>query len=114
MSSDPKYLLDIQIAANKVLQFTNGIAWEEFQQNELLHFAVVKLIEIMGEASSKITQATRDAHPEIPWRDIIGMRNRLIHEYFRIDLETVWDVVENDIPRLLPLVEPLVPHEEDV
>ncbi len=114
MSNDLKYLLDIQIAAQKVRQFTDNSTWDEFQHNELLQFAVVKLIEIMGEAASKITQATRDAHPEIPWRDIIGMRNRLIHEYFRIDLETVWDVVENDVPGLISLIGPLIPPEEDI
>ncbi|MGH7797378.1 MAG: HepT-like ribonuclease domain-containing protein [Candidatus Binatia bacterium] len=60
-----------------------------------------------------MSQEAKDTHPEIPWNDMIGMRNRLIHEYFRINLQTVWDTLQNDIPRLVTLVEPLVPPEND-
>ena len=59
------------------------------------------------------THVDKDTHPEIPWNDMIGMRNRLIHEYFRINLQTVWDTLQNDIPRLVTLVEPLVPPGSD-
>ena len=54
----------------------------------------------------------RDAHPEVPWGDIVGMRNRLIHEYFRVDLGKVWDTIKNDLPRLIALIQPLVPPDE--
>ena len=75
---------------------------------------VVPGIEIIGEAASKISRPVRDAHPEIPWQSIIGMRNRLVHEYFRIDLPTVWKIVQNDIPALIAQIEPLIPPEEEV
>jgi len=71
------------------------------------------MLEIIGEAARKISQETKNAHPDIPWKDITGMRNRLIHEYFRIDIEKVWDTVRNDIPVLITIIEPLVPPEEE-
>jgi len=64
-------------------------------------------------AARKISQETKNAHPDIPWKDITGMRNRLIHEYFRIDIEKVWDTVRKDIPVLITIIEPLVPPEEE-
>jgi uncharacterized protein with HEPN domain len=112
MPHDLDYLLDILIAARKVQRFTEGVIWEAFAVDEQLQYAIVKLIEIAGEAVGKITPPMRDAHPEIPWRDMINMRNRLIHEYARINLAIVWDVVQNDVPRLISFIEPLVPPEE--
>jgi uncharacterized protein with HEPN domain len=111
MRRDDAYLLDILIAARKALKFLEGMTWEEFEQSELHQNAVVHLLEIIGEAARLISQETRDAHPDIPWEQMIGMRNRLIHEYFRVDLATVWDTVRNDLPRLIALVDPLVPPE---
>jgi uncharacterized protein with HEPN domain len=113
MWRDEAYLLDILVAARKVLGFTKGVTWEEFQRSDLLQNAVMRPLEIIGEVARKISQETKDSHPEIPWNDMIGMRNRLIHEYFRINLQTVWDTLQNDIPRLVTLVEPLVPPGKD-
>jgi len=92
MQRDEAYLLDILIAARKALRFLEGMSWEDFQQSEL----------------------HQDAHPEIPWEEMIGMRNRLIHEYFRVNLKAVWDTVHNDLPSLIALIEPLVPPEDEV
>ncbi|MDO8126837.1 MAG: DUF86 domain-containing protein [Candidatus Brocadiales bacterium] len=112
MWRDESYLLDILIAARRSKEFITGITWKDFAQSKLHQDAVIKTLEIIGEAAGKISQETRHAHPEIPWNELIGMRNRLIHEYFRIDLEKVWDTVQNDIPSLITLVEPLVPPKE--
>ena len=71
----------------------------------MLTLSLIKSIEIVGEAASKVTQETRQAYPEIPWPDIIAMRNRLIHIYFDIDLDRVWDTVTDDIPPLINLLE---------
>jgi uncharacterized protein with HEPN domain len=70
-------------------------------------------IQIIGEAARCISDEFKQRHPEIPWRRIIGMRHHLVHEYFNIDIEQIWQVVEVDIPALLPLIEPLVPPEEN-
>ena len=114
MRRDEAYLLDILIAARKALRFLEGMSWEEFQQSELHQNAVMQPLEIIGEAARRVSQQTRDAHPEIRWEEMIGMRNRLIHEYFRVNLKTVWDTVHNDLPSLIALIEPLVPPEDEV
>ena len=112
MRRDEAYLLDILIACRKITQFTEGVSWEEFRQNELLQFALVRILEVMGEAANNISQEVQAVHPEIPWGKIIGMRNLLIRQYFRISLEIVWDTVQKDIPVLMKQVEPLIPPEE--
>ncbi len=76
-----------------------------------MQFATMHLIQIMGEAARKISSESKKTHPQIPWSKIIGMRNRLVHEYFRVEIEIVWEVVDQDIPALIPLIEPLVPPE---
>jgi len=113
MWRDDAYLLDILNAARKVCQFTAGVTEEEFEGSELLQSATMRQLGIIGEAARKVSQETRDAHPEIPWSEMIGMRNRLIHEYSRVDLKRVWDTTQNDIPRLITLIEPLVPPPEE-
>ncbi|MBI3802038.1 MAG: DUF86 domain-containing protein [Deltaproteobacteria bacterium] len=113
MWRDDAYLLDILNAARKVSQFITGATEEEFERNELLQSATMRQLGIIGEAARKVSQETRNAHSEIPWSEMIGMRNRLIHEYSRINLKRVWDTIQNDIPRLMTLIEPLVPPPEE-
>jgi len=114
MARDEAYLLDILIAARKALAFVEGMTWENFSQSELHQNAVMRPLEIIGEAASHVSEPMRRAHPEIPWAEMIGMRHRLIHEYFRVDLRVVWETVQRDLPRLIALIEPLVPLEDDV
>jgi uncharacterized protein with HEPN domain len=76
-----------------------------------MQHAAMRLIQIIGEACRKISGESKNAHPQIPWTKIIGMRHRLVHEYFRVDAEIVWEVVSQDIPTLIPMIEPLVPPE---
>lgn len=114
MWRDEAYLLDILIliAARHAKEFITSMSREDFERSKLHQDAVMRNLEIIGEAASKISLETRNALPQIPWSDIIGMRNRLIHEYFRIDLQKVWDTVQNDIPSLIALIEPIVPTDE--
>lgn len=114
MQRDQAYLLDILIAARQALRFLEGMTWEAFKQSELHQSAVMRPLEIIGEAARRVSEQTREAHPEIPWAQMIGLRNRLIHEYFRIDLRTVWETVQNDLRRLIALIEPLIPPEDQV
>ena len=111
---DEAYVLDMLLAARKARQFTEGVTETQFYADELRQQAVMRLIQIIGEAARKVSPEYERAHPEIPWRLIVGMRNRLVHEYFRIDPGKVWEVVEKDLPTLIPLLETLVPSEEDV
>ena len=69
------------------------------------------MLEVIGEAAGKISDELKAAHPEIPWHEMVGMRNRLIHEYFRISLQTVWDTVQKDLPELIDRLEALLPGE---
>ncbi len=112
MWRDDAYLLDMLLATRKVQQFTRGVAWNQFRGDELLQNAVMRLIQIIGEAARKVSPEFKQAHPEIPWQGIIGMRNRLVHDYFRIESSRVWEVIEKDLPALIPLIEPLIPPDE--
>lgn len=77
-----------------------------------MQHGIMRLIQILGEAARKVSPEFRQAHPEIPWQGIIGMRNRMVHEYFRIIPAKVWEVIQDEIPVLIPLLEPLVPSED--
>jgi len=111
MRRDEAYLLDILLAARRALKYIDGLRWEEFDTNELVQDAVMRPLEIMGEAAGRISEDFREAHSDIAWHKIIGIRNRLIHEYFRINRKTVWDTIKNDMPDLIRMIEPLVPKE---
>ena len=92
MRRDPAaYLLDMLVAARDAVEFAEGLAYESFVVDRRTQLSVVKSIEIVGEAASRIDPEIRRLHPEIPWQDIVAMRNRLIHGYFDIDLRLVWD-----------------------
>ncbi len=78
----------------------------------MAQLAILKAVEIVGEAASRIGVDTREAHPEIPWSEIVGMRNRLVHEYSNVNLARVWEAVGRDVPRLIRQLEGLVPPED--
>ena len=111
MRRDESYLLDILLAAQRATRHLEGIQSKTFQESELLQDAVVRALEIVGEAAGHISEEFREAHPEIAWHKMIGMRNRLIHEYFRVNYGAVWDTIKNDLPDLIEILEELVPPE---
>jgi uncharacterized protein with HEPN domain len=113
MPRDDAYLLDILIAARKARKFVEDISRVEFGRSDLHQSAVIRALEVIGEAARRVSDSARDAHPEIPWEQMIGMRNRLLHEYSRVNVQTVWDTVQNDLPDLIRLIEPLVPPEDE-
>lgn len=94
------YVDDILAAIVKINRFCKAVKKDDFMRNELLMDAVVRNLEIIGEASSKLTDPFKKKHREIEWRKIIGMRNRIIHAYDTVDFEIVWDVVQEDLPVL--------------
>ena len=102
MSRDESLFLDdIRTACEKVLRYTSGLSRTEFEADEMRFDAVIWNIGVIGEATKNIPEGTRAQFPDIEWRKIAGMRDSLIHAYFGIDLEVLWDVVENKIPELL-------------
>lgn len=92
-------------AAEDAIRFVSGRARADLDHDRMLLFAVVRAIEIIGEAASRISPETRAAHAGIPWPAIIGMRNRLVHAYFEIDTSVVWIAVTQEVPALLVQLE---------
>lgn len=96
------YIEDILDAMNKVSKFTENMNFDEFSKDDKTVFAVVRGLEIIGEAVKNIPEEIEKKYPEIPWKNIAGMRNKLIHEYFGVKLEIVWDTVKKEIPEIKP------------
>jgi len=95
-------------AAREALHFAQGKVRKDLDDDRLLALGLLKSIEIIGEAASRISPAARESYPQIPWPDIVGMRNRLVHAYFEIDLDQVWDTVANDLTPLVAVLQPIV------
>jgi uncharacterized protein with HEPN domain len=100
-SFEPRdYLLHILAEADYLIDQSRELTAATFQSNETLRRAFVRSLEIIGEAARKLPEPYRAQHPHIDWRGMAGMRSRLIHDYFGVDYELVWDVVQNKIPEL--------------
>lgn len=95
-------------ACQKVVAFCKGCSLESFCADEKLSLAVVRLLEVVGEAAVQISDNFQEQHPEIPWREISGTRNRLIHGYFDVDMRIVWQIASTDIPALFEQLKTLV------
>ena len=93
------------------VSFAEAMSYAEFVRDRRTQLSILKSVEIVGEAAARLSKDTRQAHPSIPWPEVIGMRNRLVHVYFDIDLPLVWETVCNDLPVLIARLEPLVPPE---
>ena len=102
------YLGDIQESCEKVLKFTEGMTYKDFVHDELHFDAVLRNLEIIGEAVKNISEETRQKYPKIKWRKIAGFRDIVAHEYFGVNDETVWDIVEKEIPALLDIVKSIL------
>ena len=87
-------------AIDKVFEFSSGVKREEFQKDSILYFAIVKNIEIIGEASYMLSLEFKDSHPDTDWQVIIAMRHFLVHGYYQVDPEEVWNVIEQDLQPL--------------
>lgn len=114
MKSDEAFLLDMLNAAKEASTLAAGVSQEEFKKSRLHQLAIAKALEIIGEAASRVSPEYKTAHPQIPWREIVGMRNRMIHGYFDINYDVVWETAKRDATRLISLISPLVPPEESL
>ncbi len=101
MSRNPRlYLEDIQKSCVKVLRFTQGLSFEQFKQDDLVYDAVLRNLEIIGEAAKNVTEEIRQKYPVIEWRKITGFRDIAAHQYFSVNDSIVWDIIQNKIPVL--------------
>lgn len=108
MPRDQESLIDIANAIRRILRYTNGISKPELEVNDEKLSAILYQITIIGEATKRLSQPFRQQHPEIPWREMAGMRDVIVHEYDQLDLDVVWDVIENKLSELLNLIDPLL------
>jgi uncharacterized protein with HEPN domain len=100
IKNDQVYLEHILEAISKIENFVNGLTKYDFEHTVLIQDAVIRNFEIIGEATKRISKQFTQSHPEIPWQDMAGMRDKLIHDYLDVDLDVVWKTVEVDIPLL--------------
>ena len=98
-------------AAENAIQFVAGRQRADLATDRMLQFALVRAIEIVGEAATKVSDETRSAHANIPWKTIVGMRNRLVHAYFEIDADILWVAATVEIPTLLVQLQALAGKE---
>lgn len=102
------YLDEIVDAITKIERYTEGLALEQFKKDEKTIDAVIRNFAIMGEAAKHIPHSVRNKYPDIPWKEMAGMRDKLIHEYFGIKYDVVWQTIKKRLPQVKPLIEAVI------
>ncbi|MBN4049264.1 DUF86 domain-containing protein [archaeon AH-315-M20] len=98
------YIQDIIDSIKETGEFTKGLSFKDFKQDKKTVNAVIRSLEIMGEASKKIPDSIRRKHAGVPWKEMAGIRDKLIHEYHGVDLEIIWKVIKEELPPVKPLI----------
>jgi uncharacterized protein with HEPN domain len=112
MRRDLAYLRDIQESARLAISYLEGACLESFSGDTQLQDAVIRRIEIIGEAARRVSEETRAEQPALPWRQMIGIRNQVIHMYDGVDISVVWSTVRDDLPGLLETLDGILGREE--
>jgi len=102
------FVEDILDAMDKAEVLVKGYTYRDFEEDFRTNFAVIRALEIIGEATKRLPMSLRVQYPEIPWTGMAGMRDRIIHGYDTVDLQIVWDVVEKDIPEIKPHIQQIL------
>ena len=105
MSRDKESLIDIVNAAKRILRYTKNVSRSELETNDEKLSAILYQITVIGEATKRLSEQLRQKYSKIPWREIAGMRDIIVHKYDQLDFEVIWDVVDRKIPELLVLIE---------
>lgn len=109
---DAAYLWDMLDAARSAIKFTQDKTQADFLKDRMLQYAVERAVEILGEAANRLSLAFQQAHPEVPWRKIVGQRNVLAHEYGDVDPSMMWDLIQLHLPGLIQQLEGLIPPND--
>ncbi|MBI1827487.1 MAG: DUF86 domain-containing protein [Planctomycetes bacterium] len=109
MDRDSVYLADIYVACREIASFLGKRSKDEFLADNQLSSAVVRQLEIVGEVTKRLSTAFRSAHPELPWKDMAGLRDVLIHQYDEVDLDLVWDIATVKAPEVGEIIAKLLP-----
>jgi len=112
MPRDLESLIDIQQAGKRIQKFSMGISYAELVVNEEKLSAILYQITIIGEAAKRLSSELYEQYPGIPWRNLAGMRNVIVHEYDQVDLDIVWDVIQYKIPDLLESLDVVIAEKE--
>ena len=107
------YVQDMIGFSEKVLSYTSGLDQAAFVADDRTYDATLRNLELVGEAATHVPEAVRNAHPEIAWRQIIATRNRVAHGYLGMDEDVIWDIIQTDIPNLLPALRDLLSSAEE-
>lgn len=113
MDRDVESIFDILESARTIMAYVAGTTRQDFLRDTQVQDSVIRRLEIIGEAAGRVSPEYRDAHPEIQWSEIRGMRNQMIHGYDDINMDIVWDTVERDIPLLIQIIESLEQPESE-
>jgi len=115
---DPAYLWDMFEAARAIIDFIGDRSREEFvargKEAQILRLAVERELEILGEAGRRVSPGFRERHPEVPWKEIVGLRNIISHQYEKVNYAEIYAIVCRHIPDLISILEPLVPNPPEV
>jgi uncharacterized protein with HEPN domain len=109
--SDQVSLRQMLDYSRKAVAMVEGRAEEDLTTDEMLCLALTRVVEIIGEAATRVSQAGQQRHTHVPWSQIIGLRNRLVHGYDAVDMEILWDIVQQDLPPLIESLEKIVADE---
>jgi len=112
MKEDIVYLKHILDAISQIEEYVGDVEYEDFMLNRLIQDGVIRQLEILGEATKRLSNEIREKYPDVPWKDMAGMRDKLIHGYFGVDITAVWDTVKKDIPSLKNEIENIVKEQE--
>jgi uncharacterized protein with HEPN domain len=111
--SDLLYLVHMLDMARKASAKTRGVSRAVYDSDENLRLALAHLVQVIGEAARRVSAQTCAAYPGIPWREIIGMRHKIVHDYMSVDEDILWQVVTQDLPPLIVALEKIVPPTLD-